>query len=145
MALRSTMEQLREILHSGHHTLVVRSASGEIRTFDRRGVADLYELLTCGSGFLRGGEVADKVVGRAAAALMLLGGVKRLHTDVISSLALTLFADGGVEVAFDTEVPHIINRAGDGWCPLETRCKDCLTPAECLERIKTFMNEINKK
>ncbi len=138
------MEQLREILHSGNHTLVVRSASGEIRTFDRRGVADLYELLTAHADFLHGAEVADKVVGRAAASLMLLGGVRRLHTDVISSLALTLFADAAVEVEFDTEVPHIINRAGDGWCPLETRCKDCRTPDECFGQIESFMNEINK-
>lgn len=138
------MEQLREILHSGNHTLVVRSASGEIRIFDRRGVADLYELLSRHEDFLRGAEVADKVVGRAAASLMLLGGVRRLHTDVISSLALTLFADAAVEVEFDTEVPHIINRAGDGWCPLETRCKDCRTPDECFGQIESFMNEINK-
>ena len=135
------MEQLIEILQSGHHTLVVRSASGEIRAFDRRGVSDLYGLLTYDAGFLVGAEVADKVVGRAAAALMMLGGVKRLHTGVISTLALKLFAGSDVKVRYDIEVPHIINRTGDGWCPLETRCMDCLTPADCLTRIEAFMNE----
>ncbi len=139
------MGQLCDILRSGHHTLAVRSVSGEIRTFDGRGVGDLYRLLVEEPDFLRGAVVADKVVGKAAASLMMLGGVKRLHTGVISSLALSLLAGSDMEVDFDTEEPHINNRSGDGWCPLETRCKDCTTPDECLCEIKAFMAEISKK
>lgn len=139
------MEQLCDILRSGHHTLAVRSASGEIRTFDGRGVGDLYRLLSEEPDFLRGAFVADKVVGKAAASLMMLGGVKRLHTGVISSLAISLLAGSDVVVDFDSEVPHINSRSGEGWCPLETKCKDCVTPDECLCRIKAFMAEISKK
>ena len=137
--------ELRERLHSGGHTLVVGSASGEVRCFEGRGVSDLYRLYTSDSRFLKSAEIADKVVGRAAAALMILGGVKRIHTDVISSLALSLFQGAGVEVDFDEEVPHIINRKRDGWCPLETRCKDCTTPEECFIQIESFMKETLSK
>ena len=38
------MERLMEILRSGNHSLVV--AGSEIRTFDGRGIADLYRLST---------------------------------------------------------------------------------------------------
>lgn len=49
-------------------------ANGDrIRTFTRRGVADLYDLLVQEPEFLHGASVADKVIGKAAASLMVLG------------------------------------------------------------------------
>ena len=130
------------MLHEGGHTLVV--ANGNVfRTFDRRGVADLYRLLREDPGFLRGAGVADKVVGKAAAALMLLGGVAELHTDVISGKAIELLHGSSLRYAYDLEVPHIINRARDGWCPLETRCRDCRTAEECLTQIEAFIASRN--
>lgn len=132
------MQQLVDVLHSGNHSLVV--ANGEIRTFDRRGVADLYALLTEEPAFLRGASVTDKVVGKGAAALMILGGVAALHTDVISEPALALLAKSNVKISFVQRVPHIINREGTCCCPVETLCRDCLTAEECLQKIKIFVN-----
>ena len=43
--------------------------------FRQRGVRDLHDLLRGRPELLRGSFVADKVVGKAAAALMILGGV----------------------------------------------------------------------
>ena len=115
-------------------------ANGNVfRTFDRRGVADLYRLLREEPEFLHGAVVADKVVGKAAAALMLLGGVAELHTDIISSKAIELLHGSRLRYTFDREVPHIINRTRDGWCPLETRCRDCRTAEECLAQITSFI------
>ncbi len=115
-------------------------ANGNVfRTFDRRGVADLYRLLHEEPEFLHGAVVADKVVGKAAAALMLLGGVAELHTDVISSKAIELLQGSSLRYAYDLEVPHIINRTRDGWCPMETRCRDCRTAEECLAQITSFI------
>ena len=68
------LEDIIRLLHEGKHSLVV--SNGEVRTFDRRGVADLYALLREDSDFLKGASVADKVVGKAAAALMILGALR---------------------------------------------------------------------
>lgn len=116
-----------------------------LRTFDRRGVADLYRLLREEPEFLHGAVVADKVVGKAAAALMLLGGVAELHTDVISSKAIELLQGSSLRYAYDLEVPHIINRTRDGWCPMETRCRDCRTAEECLAQIEAFITSQTTK
>ena len=67
------LEDIIRLLHEGKHSLVV--SNGEVRTFDRRGVADLYALLQEDSDFLKGASVADKVVGKAAAAL---GGINEV-------------------------------------------------------------------
>lgn len=131
------MEDLIRLLHEGGHSLVV--ANGDVRTFDGRGVSDLYGLFKEDSGFLKGAFIADKVVGKAAAALMILGGVKEVFADIISQPALDLFAHSEVCVGYGTVVPHIINRTKTGWCPLETRCQYCLTPQDCLVRIEEFI------
>lgn len=134
-------DNLMHILQSGHHSLVV--ANRETRTFNGRGVYDLYNLLTEVPGYLQGASVADKVVGKGAAALMILGSIREVYTGVISRSALDLLREAGIKVEYAQCVPHIINRKGDGICPLETLCRDCKTAAECLPLIKEFVTKNN--
>ena len=53
---------------------VIRNGS-DMRVFYERGVKDLYRLLKEEPGLLRGAFVADKVVGKAAAALLARRGI----------------------------------------------------------------------
>lgn len=78
------MDELIRLLHEGGYSCVIRKE--EIRTFTQRGVADLYDLLNQHPAFLHGAQVADKVVGKAAAALMVLGVSRRFIR--ISSVSL---------------------------------------------------------
>ncbi len=133
-------DELIRILQDGNHSLVV--AGDGIRTFDGRGISDLYGLLTEHPGWLRGASVADKVVGKGAAALLILGGVRELFAGVVSTSALGLLKDSGIPVRFSQEVAHIVNRKGDGVCPVETLCKECTTAAQCLPLIREFVAKI---
>lgn len=130
--------QLIDRLHAERCSCVIRSGT-QIRTFRERGVKDLYRLLTEEPELLRGAFVADKVVGKGAAALMIVGGVAEVYADVASTAALALFAQYGVGVECALEVPQIINRARTGRCPVETLCLDCRTAEECLEPIRNFI------
>lgn len=129
-------------LEGGAHSLAIAN-NGKTYVFDGRGVADLFRLYTKNPEILYGASVADKVVGKGAAALMALGGVKALHALVISDAALALLKREGVEVTCDRIVPAIINRAGTGPCPVESLCKDCATPRECFPLIEVFLNEVS--
>ena len=95
-------EEIINILHEGQYTCVIKNSSG-IHTFTNRGVADLYDLYTDNPEFLAGASVADKAVGKAAASLMILGGVASVYTDVISSPALSMLRKANVEIRFATE------------------------------------------
>jgi len=117
---------------------VIRNGDA-IRIFRERGVKDLYRLLKEEPALLRGAFIADKVVGKAAAALMISGGVGELFADVISHPALELLNRYPVRVSYTLAVPHIVNRTRTGWCPLETRCHDAATPEECVRRIEEFL------
>ena len=120
---------------------VIRSGD-VIRIFRERGVKDLFRLLKEEPVMLRGAFIADKVVGKAAAALMVLGGVRELFADVISHPALELLAHYRVRVSYTVAVDHIINRTRTGWCPMEIRCRECTTADECLEQIADFMKTL---
>ena len=125
------------------HTLIVRKDGAE-RTFTRRGVIDLFELLTNEPEVLHGASITDKAIGKAAAALMVLGEVKEAATPRISTPALKLFREAGIKVDYDEEVPLILNRDKSDFCPMEKRCMVSDNPKELLPIITEFINEIKK-
>lgn len=132
------LENLLDILHKGGHSLVVRNR-GELRTFDGRDVDDLYRLYRDEPGFLRGALMADKVIGKAAACLVVAAGVSGVHTDAISAEARRLLL-WGVTVPPDvTTVGAIANRARTGLCPMERFLWDCHSAEECLPRLEEWM------
>ena len=122
---------------------IVRSVSGEIRKFERRGVADLFALVTDDPAFLRGASVADKIIGRGAALLLVKGGVSRVYAQVISSGALEVLRRAGIEVSFGEEVANIINRAGTDVCPVEKLTAGTDSPDEAYRMIKEFLKDKN--
>lgn len=143
MCFNACMEQLTRQLREGGYSCVIRQG-GVIRTFTERGVNDLYRLLTKEPEFLRNAEVADKVIGKAAAAIMAAGGVKRVHTGIISESAYDLLVRSGIEISFDKKVAYIINRTQTDRCPLEKLCADASTPQECIPLIDTFVKKQKK-
>lgn len=138
------MEELISLLHSGGYSCVITNGE-KIRTFTQRGVADLYDLLTQEPEFLKGASIADKVVGKGAAALMILGGISELHTDIISTKALDLLKESDVKVEFEQEVPFIWNRDHTGFCPVETLCSEVKSVEEMLPLICDFIEKMRSK
>lgn len=137
-------QRLIQLLCDGNHSLVIENSDG-IRTFDGHGITDLYKLLRESPEQLKGATIVDKVIGKAAAALMILGGANNVFAQVISEQALKLFETSPITVGYDKKVQHIINRTNTGWCPMEIRCIDCVTADECLTEIELFLNEIKKR
>ena len=135
------MEDIIGLLHTGGYSCVIKKNT-EIRTFTQRGVADLYDLYQTDASFMLGASVADKVIGKGAAALMVLGGIKQVYADVISTPALEVLQQAGVSVSFSKEVPHIINRNKTGWCPLETACDKIKSVQEMFPVIRDFITTL---
>lgn len=138
------MKALIDLLHREGCSCVIRNGE-QVRTFWERGVKDLHRLYTSEPNFLRGAEVADKVIGRAAAALMIMGGVKRIYADTISQLAVELLSRSDIEVSYGVVVPHIINRSKSGLCPLESATKDICSLEQIVEIIDNFVRELSKQ
>lgn len=143
--MNKEMKQLVKQLHEGKHSCVILTAGGDTYTCNRRGVADLYEIYRTMPEVLEGATVADKVIGKGAAALLALGKVKAAHGDVVSEPAMALLRAAGVKAEAGEVAPHIINRTGTGRCPLETACDGLETPEEIYPAIVEFVNNLKIK
>lgn len=137
------MQCLTDILFVENCSCVIRNGDC-VRIFRERGFADLYRLLRTERDFLQGASVADKVVGKAAAALMTLGGVRGVFADIISRPAREMLLNAGIEVEYTVEVPHILNRTQTDWCPVEKMCRACTSAQECLPLITEFAENFKK-
>lgn len=131
---------LVDILHAEQLSLAIETSDGTHKRYRSRGVSDLYRLLTAEPAILNRASVADKVVGKGAAALMALGNVSEVWADTISRSGLAVLRQAGIQVEYATLVLYIINRRGDGICPVEQLCADCSSPDECLPLIAEFLS-----
>ena len=136
-------QELITQLHTLRCSCIIHN-NGTTRAFHERGVKDLHRLLKQEPEILSGASLADKVVGKGAAALMIAGGVAWVYADVISRAAMELFEQSRVEVQYGEVVPNIINRTGTDICPVEKLCRDCKTAAECLPLIDKFIKEMSQ-
>ncbi|MDE6651858.1 MAG: DUF1893 domain-containing protein [Paramuribaculum sp.] len=134
---------LIETLHKGNFSCVIYN-HGAIMDCRERGVKDLLYILNTCPATLNGAIVADKVVGKGAAAIMIVGGVRKIHAEVLSKPALNLLSSTDIIVSYAELVENIINRSGTGICPIEELCKECRTAEECIPFINQFVESQNK-
>lgn len=109
-----------------------------VLTATTRGVIPLLDWLDSGADTWAC-SAADKVVGKAAAHLYCLLGVRRVHGNVMSVSAVKVLRQGGVEVYWDTLVENIRNRTNTGLCPMETTTADIDEPEEALPIIRATL------
>lgn len=138
------LSDLVGILHREGCSCVILT-NGKITIYHERGVKDLFRILKTERELLDGAYVADKVIGKGAAALVVLGKVREVYADVISRPALELLKSYSIPVSYAECVPNIINRAGTGVCPVETLCKDASSAEQCLPLIEDFLANISKQ
>ena len=121
------------------------SSGGRLYTFNMRGVKALVDICQGDVSILSGARVEDSVVGKAAALLMVFGGVESVKAALISDPAIEVFKAHGVACEYSARTPRILNRAGDGLCPMESAVVDIDDPSLALARIKETMARLQSK
>ena len=132
-------EDMLETLNQNGLSLLVRN-KGITTQHENRGVQDLLQLLQEKPDRLQGAIVADKLIGKAAAALMIAGGVKEVHTNLICTSARELFEANNVLCFAKEEVPEILNRDRSGKCPIDSQIEDAATVEECVKILENMRN-----
>ena len=84
---------------------------------------------------LKDAVVVDKIVGRAAALLCALGGVKTVITPLASETARQVLEPANIELYAERTIPYIVNRDNTGMCPMEKMANDCTTPQEFFDKL----------
>lgn len=138
----TNLEKAKETLKSGGYTCVLCKGE-QFYTADKRGVAPMLEFIDSGID-LRGFSAADKVIGKAAAMLFVHAGVIEVYADVMSKAAADYLSVKVVAFTYDNLVDKIINRKGDGICPMEQVTADINDTNEAIIAIKKRLEELRK-
>lgn len=99
-----------------------------------RGIMPIMKLLS--DGKLAHALVVDKVVGRAAAAICIVGKAKKVHAMMMSAEAASLLKAHGVEASADKTVAKILNRDLTDSCPMEQTVDGMEDPSEMVNALR---------
>lgn len=138
--MNAELSKAKNLLTSSDYTCVICKGN-LVYTSSQKGVKPLISWLDEGVD-LKDGVAADKVVGKGAAFLHLLLGIKSVYAKVISVHAKEVFDNNNIEVAYDYLVKGIINSEGNGPCPIESAVMDISEPNKALSAIKAKLSEM---
>lgn len=136
----SDVEKVKQIIENESITLVL-VREDDVMTSDKRGIAPLVELCD-GDKSVSGYCAADKIVGRAAAFLYVLLGVRYVYAEVLSRGGKDVLEGNGIAVEYKTLTDGIINRKGDGPCPMERAVGNIDDPLSALAAVKAKLAEL---
>ncbi|MCH5161291.1 MAG: DUF1893 domain-containing protein [Clostridiales bacterium] len=80
-------------------------------------------------------DAADRIVGKAAANLYILLRIHSVRACVMTQEAKSILTAHGIDCEADTYTENIVNRNGDGLCPMEMAVKDTGNPDDALKAI----------
>ena len=89
-----------------------------------------------------GCDAADRIVGKAAAMLYALLRVKSVSACVMTHKAKEILTANGIAREADAYADAIVNRKGDGLCPMETAVKDITEPNAALGAIRNKIEQL---
>lgn len=133
---------VKQLLQSEGYSCVIQSENGTF-TSTKSGIAPLMDFISeTQSGAL---EAADKVVGKSAALLMLKMGAKHIYGEVMSEHARKVLDAANVEYSYGKLVPYIVNRRGDGMCPMEEAVLQTDNPETAFRLLKEKLKAMRTK
>lgn len=139
----NNLEKAKEILSDGGYTCVLYK-DGVTYSSNLRGVAPMISFIDNQTD-LNGFAAADKVVGKAAAMLFALAGVRELYAEIMSKSAEEFLKNSNIKYTYGRLTDKIINRNGDGICPMEQATVDINDPSQAYITVKNKLNELRKE
>jgi uncharacterized membrane protein len=112
------------------------------RTEMGRGIGPVLKLYD--EGVLKDAYVVDKIIGKAAAMILTEGGATACYALTMSRAAKDWLTSHGVKANCRDCVDVIINRAGDGMCPMEETVLNIDDAKEGIEAVRHKRAELMK-
>lgn len=138
------LSKAKSLLQSKPQYTCVLCRGETLYTDEKKGIAPMMSFLDQEID-LQGFSAADRIVGKAAAMLFVLAGVRALYAQVLSESGMLVLKKYGVAFEYGTLTPSIINRKGTGLCPMEEAVKGIEEPAQGREAIRTTMKRLQEQ
>ena len=123
------------------YTCVITRDGQTLYASRESGIRPLLEILRQGID-VSGGDAADRIVGKAAALLYARMGVARVKAVVMSRSGLSVLESRGIPAQYQTLTDAIVNRRGDGPCPMEQAVADLDDPDRAYAALEARVREL---
>ena len=117
--LTSKLEETKQILREQNASCVIQKPSGEVVISNDFGIKPLMIELRKDKQAFQGAVIADRVIGKAAALLTVLGGACEVYGEIMSQAACEVLDANQIIYEYGEKVPYIENRTKTGKCPME--------------------------
>ena len=125
-----------EQLEMSGASCVILSRDGKIRQSDAIGIKLLMTELRVRKDAFHDCVIADKVIGKAAALMAVLGGADAVYGKIMSENAKEFLEKQRIDYAYGEIVPYIENRTRDGGCPMEEAVLHIDCPNEAFDALE---------
>ncbi len=105
------------------------------------GIRPVLDIIHSGTD-ITGCTAVDKIVGKAAALLYVYAGVSCVYAEVMSYEGKRLLKENNIDTHFLNLTEKIINRRGDGICPMEETVLEIDDPSTALTALETKVKEL---
>ena len=139
--MNKDLEQAKALLENNEEYTCAACRAGESFASEEHGVRPLMRWLNEGTD-LSGASAADRIVGKAAAFLYVLLGVRTVYAPLMSVPAQETLRAHGIEAIADAVVPAIRNRTDTGFCPMESAVWDISDPREAKAALERKISEM---
>ena len=134
--MNDRLKRAVEQLEMSEASCVILSRDGEIRQSDAIGIKPLMTELRVRKDAFLNCVIADKVIGKAAALMAVLGGADAVYGKIMSENAKEFLEKQRMDYAYGEIVPYIENRTRDGMCPMEETVLNMDTPNEAFDALE---------
>ncbi len=136
------IEKAIKIIENNNATCVVIKDNKIIKTDNGRGIGSLIKMYE--EGLLRDTVVVDKIIGKAAATIFALARIKKCFGFTMSKSAKSLLESNNIKCEYKTLTDYIVNRKGDGMCPMESSIINSNDLDESIKLLKNKIEELKK-
>ncbi len=142
---KEVMDRAKDMIRRKEASCVVTRDGAILYTGDGRGISPLIRVYENDPDKLAGSAVADRIIGKAAAMVLVLGGVSAAYGEVMSAAARDYLESHGIAVSFGRCVEMISSRDKTGICPIEQSVLEIDDPAEGYTRIKNKIQTLAQR
>ncbi len=136
------IEFAKEALKNSEDSCIIVRDGEIIFRGSGRGVKPILQTLKHNPEILENSSLADVIIGKAAAALCVLGGVSEVYGELMSETGRIFLEKHDINTSYGELVPFIKNRTENDYCPLEKSVLLLDDPHECLEAIEKKVEQL---
>ena len=137
------MNQYLQVLEYTGNSLMIYKEGKLIFESDLGGIRPHLKAINELGGRLEGTLMVDKILGRAAAFLVIYSKAAEAITAVVSSPGKAILEKYGVQFSYEEEAPHIKMKNGVIYCPFESMVQGIEDPVEAYQAILEKMESFN--